>query len=236
MLKFQEGQGNDTHTGKIYAVTCCHVVRPDECDDLISFQTTVDDRLENLKSFSKEIEFRKLDVDVPVDIALLPVDKSCDAFNFKHGECKAYDGEISELNEKKVQKQGAKTGLTEGKIKSFDYTARIEGKVYLHTMMVESTMAREPFSEPGDSGSLVTLSRNPDEETHVAVAMVFGGGELEGKKVSYTFNWLEGINLLLEECRIYNEYDILSEFRSETLGCCETTLIGCANNHKCCLL
>ena len=42
-----------------------------------------------------------LDKTVPVDIALLPVDKSCDAFNFEH-EWKVYDGatinEVPPLN------------------------------------------------------------------------------------------------------------------------------------------
>ena len=223
-VTLQEIQGNDneSYTGKIYAVTCHHVVRPDEHDGLISFQTTVDDNLENLRGFSKSIELEMLDKTVPVDIALLPVDKSCDAFNFEHDECKVYDGEISELKAKKVQKQGAITGLTEGEIKCFDYNAKIEGKIYLHTILVESTMDEEPFSERGDSGSLVTLSRNPGDKIHEAVAMVLGGGKLGGKKVSYTFDFPEAINLLLEiKYKIYNDYVILSKFGSEVLDTSE---------------
>ena len=36
----------------------------------------------------------------------------------------------------------------------------------MHTILVESTMDEKPFSERGDSGSLVTLSRNPGDKTH----------------------------------------------------------------------
>ena len=83
-------------------------------------------------------------------------------------------------------------------------------------------MDEKPFSERGDSGSLVTLSRNPGDKTHEAVAMVLGGGKLGGKKVSYTFDFPEAINVLLEtEYRIYNDYVILSKFGSEVLDTSE---------------
>ena len=57
---------------------------------------------------------------------------------------------------------------------------------------------------------------------HEAVAMVLGGGKLGGEKVSYTFDFPEAINLLLEiKYKIYNDYVILSKFGSEVLDTSE---------------
>ena len=178
-IQFQESQehGDQSLDDKTYAVTCHHVVKPGrENDNLVSFKTTVDGESE--EEFSKKIGLYMFDTTVPVDIALLPVNKSCDAFNFEHDECEVYDGEISELKDTKVQKQGAITGLTEGKIIRTEFVWEIEERWYNDLLVVESCLPDQVFSQPGDSGSIITLCRNSGEETHEAVSMVFGGGEV----------------------------------------------------------
>ena len=227
-IKF-ENCGDSAYNGKMYAVTCEHVVQPENNNAFISFFTRNDQELE-LKEFSTRIELSHVDREVPMDIALLPVEESCDAFNFERDEyCIVYDDEISELSYENVnvQKQGAITELTHGEILeldgSYELTVNGEKEWYDHLIVVKSSVPDEVFSEKGDSGSLVTLTRNNgDGEIHngKALSMVFAGTENDEEeevvKLTYTFPFAEAIDILLERNQIENDYVILSKFVSKT--------------------
>ena len=196
--------------GTMHAATCYHVV--DNADDSIfsvTFKTIVDG-VE--KEFSREIGLHKFDGTVPVDIALLPVMESCDAFHFEHDECKVYDGEISELNRKEVQKNGATTGLTKGKITCDNYSCEM-GETWYDNIVLVASSTSAPFSEGGDSGSIVTLCREGGETTHKAVSMLFAGGlKVRGISFSATFPLHKAMELL----NIHTNYVILRELGSNT--------------------
>ena len=205
--------------GTMHAATCYHVV--DNADDSIfsvTFKTIVDG-VE--KEFSREIGLHKFDGTVPVDIALLPLMESCDAFHFEHDECTVHDGEISELIGKEVQKQGAATGLTKGKIISTGYACLIEGSRHSSIIVVASCSPDEVFSKPGDRGSIVTLCRNAGEEIHEAVSMVFAGAMKNfgngNEFVSLTFPLKDAMDFLLEKNNIDKDYVILSNLGSKAL-------------------
>ena len=213
-IQFKEPQehGDRYLDGQIYAVTCQHVAKPNEHNNLASFKTSND---VELKEFSKEIEFHcRLNLTVPsVDITLLPLMESCDAFHFEHDECTVHDGEISELIGKEVQKQGAATGLTKGKIISTGYACLIEGSRHSSIIVVASCSPDEVFSKPGDRGSIVTLCRNAGEEIHEAVSMVFAGAMKNfgngNEFVSLTFPLKDAMDFLLEKNNIDKDYVIL---------------------------
>lgn len=204
------------HDGNIYAVTCCHVAQPEKYKNSILFKTT---RNDESKEFSKNIVWYMLNSEIPVDIALIPVKKPCDAFEFNHNECNKYTCDREELVGKKVQKQGAVTKLTRGEIVSVnsDFSVRDangEKCWYGNAIKVKST-EEKPFSKAGDCGSLVTLSRNTSDETHQAVSIVFAGTKLTVvNPVSYSFDFFKAVDLLIEENNIDNNFDILSD--SET--------------------
>ena len=227
-IKF-ENYGDSAYNGKMYAVTCKHVVKPENNNAFISFYT--ENELE-LKEFLTNIKLFDVDRNVPMDIALLPVEESCDAFNFERDEyCEVYDDEISELSYENVnvQKQGAITELTHGEIleldSSYELTINGEKEWYDHLIVVKSSVPDEVFSDKGDSGSLVTLTRNNgDGEIHngKALSMVFAGTENDEEeevvKLTYTFPFAEAIDILLERNQIENDYVILSKFMSTARG------------------
>ena len=123
-IKFEK-DGNSAYNGKMYAVTCEHVAIPERNNNHISFCTS-NDKLELKEFSSRKIELSRIDREVPMDIALIPVEESCTAFNFKHDEyCNVYDGGIRELSHKKVQKQGAITELTRGEIIEVSSTRKV---------------------------------------------------------------------------------------------------------------
>ena len=230
-IKF-ENCGDSAYNGKMYAVTCEHVVQPENDNAFISFFTRNDQELE-LKEFSTRIELSHVDREVPMDIALLPVEESCDAFNFERDEyCGiVYDDEISKLSYENVnvQKQGAITELTHGEIleldSSYELTVNGEKEWYDHLIVVKSSVPDEVFSEKGDSGSLVTLTRNNgDDEIHngKALSMVFAGTENDEEeevvKLTYTFPFAVAIDILFEKNHIENDYVILSKFMSTARG------------------
>ena len=200
-------QSND---GKIYAATCYHVVaNADECTFSVPFKTTVDGVK---KEFSQKVGLHKLDS--TVDIALLPLTESCGVFNgFEHDECKVYDGEISELNRKEVQKNGATTGLTMGGITCDNYSCEM-GETWYDNIVLVASSTSAPFSEGGDSGSIVTLCREGGETTHKAVSMLFAGGlKVRGISFSATFPLHKAMELL----NIHTNYVILRKLGSNTV-------------------
>ena len=210
--------------GKIYGVTCDHVVDGlDNSSD--QFSITVN---KVTRTFPKENVLRMLKPEEAVDIALLPLNESCDAFDFEHDECDVYSGEISELMRLSVQKNGAITTLTKGEIISVDYVWKVrENKmpeiVYQHLILVASSSDAE-FSKEGDSGSIVTHCRGVDETTHKAVSMVLGGGfEMNNdggqlKHASVALPLRKAMDLLPQkEENIGNGYVILSKLESKTL-------------------
>ena len=213
-LEETEGDSEKRYDGKIYAVTCHHVAKPTVDEDSILFKTTTNDG--QTREFSREIEWYKLNREMPVDIALIPVEQSSEAFNFQHDDCINYTCDIMELKDKIVQKQGAKSNLTVGKIVAIRSNVYIEdgnGEIQLYKNMIQiESINNNPFSYPGDSGSLVTLSRNAGQNTHEAVSIVFAGGVKGGKQVSYTFDFPKAVKELFKENGIGNEYNILSNF------------------------
>ena len=209
-----EGDSERRYDGKIYAVTCHHVAKPTVDEDSILFKTTTNDG--QTREFSREIEWYKLNREMPVDIALIPVEQSSEAFNFQHDDCINYTCDIEELIDKIVQKQGAKTNLTVGKIVAIRSNVYIKDgngveQLYKNMIKIESTN-NDPFSDNGDSGSLVTLARNPGHNTHEAVSIVLAGGVKNRKHVSYTFDFPKALKELFIENDIDNEYTILSNF------------------------
>ena len=196
--------------GTMHAATCYHVV--DNADDSIfsvTFKTIVDG-VE--KEFSREIGLHKVDGTVPVDIALLPLMESCDAFHFEHDTCEVYDGEISELIGKEVKKNGATTGLTKGKITCDNYSCEM-GETWYDNIVLVASSTNAPFSEGGDSGSIVTLCREGGETTHKAVSMLFAGGlKVNEIYFSATFPLHKAMQLL----NIHTNYVILRELGSNT--------------------
>ena len=205
--------------GKIYGVTCDHVVDGlDNSSD--QFSITVN---KVTRTFPKENVSRILKPEEAVDIALLPLNESCDAFYFEHDECDVYSGEISGLKGLSVQKNGAITALTKGEIISVDYVWKVrENKmpviVYQHLILVASSSDAE-FSKEGDSGSIVTLCKGDDEKTHMAVSMVLGGGyKMKLKHTSVALPLRKAMDLLLQkEENIDKGYVILSKLGSKTL-------------------
>ena len=211
------------HDGNIYAVTCCHVAQPEKGKNLILFKTS---RNDESKEFSKNIAWYMLNSEIPVDIALIPVKKPCDAFKFNHNECNKYTCDREELVGKKVQKQGAVTKFTRGEIVCVNSDVRVtdangEKCWYGNAIRVKS-IEDKPFSKSGDSGLLVTLSRNTSDETHQAVSIVFAGGTMtDGKPVSYSFDLFKAVDFLMEKNDIDNNFDILSD--SKTAGLHESS-------------
>ena len=211
------------HDGNIYAVTCCHVAQPQKGNYSILFKTS---RNDESKEFSRNIAWYMLNREIPVDIALIPVKKPCDAFKFNHNKCNKYTCDREELVGKKVQKQGAVTKLTMGEIVSVnsDFSvkdANGEKCWYGNAIKVKSTEGKR-FSKAGDSGSLVTLSRNTSDETHQAVSIVFAGSKMtDVNPVSYSFDFFKAVDLLIEENDIDNNFDILSD--SKTAGLHESS-------------
>ena len=232
-------QSND---GKIYAATCYHVVaNADECTSSVPFKTTVDGVK---KEFSKRIGLHKLDS--TVDIALLPLTESCGVFNgFEHDECKVYDGKIIK---KEVQKNGAQTGLTKGKVISEGYNGVIIEEVWvkkkvqstcdqtgltkeeiIYTLVKRERSCKNlilvgvpsngtvlPFSEKGDSGSIVTLCRKGGEKTHKAVSMVLGG-DMNLPKTGFIASGTFSLHEAMQSLKIDTNYVILSKLGSKTL-------------------
>ena len=154
--KYIQGDGTigclfQSNDGKIYAATCYHVVaKPDGCTSSVSFETTVDGVK---KEFSKEIGLHKLDS--TVDIALLPLTESCGVFNgFEHDECEIYDGK---LIGKEVQKNGAQTGLTKGKVICEKYDG----------VIIERALVRKEVQRNGAQTGLTKEKIICDNNTHV---------------------------------------------------------------------
>ena len=208
--------------GKIYGVTCDHVV--DGLDNSSDpFSITVN---KVTRTFPKENVLRMLKPDEAVDIALLPLNESCHAFDFEHDECVLYSGEINELMHSSVQKKGATTPFTEGNIMSVDYSWKLRVKMsvvsYKHLLLVASSSNAE-FSKEGDSGSIVTLCKGDDETTHKAVSMVFGGGSdmvyrKQLRHTSMTLPLPKAMDLLQQkEENIGKGYVILSKLGRKTL-------------------